>query len=74
MDETPADSPVHPVLAVAPAEGARISGVGRTKFYQAISSGDLKSFKFGSRRLVRVAEIEAWLKRLEAAASGETER
>ena len=69
-----ASARVHSVLAVSPAEAARISGVGRTKFYEAISAGDLKSFKFGSRRLVRVAEIEAWLKRLEAAAVGDPER
>lgn len=56
-------------LAVSPAEGARLSGVGRTKFYEAISSGDLPSIKFGKRRLIRVAAIEAWLVRLEAEAS-----
>ena len=56
-------------LAVSPAEAARITGIGRTKLYEALGSGALTSFKIGTRRLVRVAEIEAWLRRLEAAAS-----
>ncbi len=48
-------------FAVAPAEGARIAGLGRTKLYEAISSGELPSFKIGTRRLIRVSAIEAWL-------------
>ena len=55
-------------LAVGPAEGAKLAGVGRTKFYEAISSGAIPSFKFGTRRLIRVAAIEAWLASLERAA------
>lgn len=53
-------------IAVSPAEAARIAGVGRTKLYQALNSGALPSFKIGSRRLIRVSEIDAWLRRLEA--------
>jgi excisionase family DNA binding protein len=55
-------------LAVAPAEAAVLVGIGRTKLYQALNAGVLPSFKIGARRLVRVAEIEAWLRRLEDAA------
>lgn len=54
-------------LAVAPAEGARLAGIGRTKFYEALGSGAIPSFKFGKRRLIRVAAIEAWLKAMEEA-------
>jgi excisionase family DNA binding protein len=54
-------------LAVSPAEAARIAGIGRTKLYEALGSGTLPSCKLGTRRLVRVSEIEAWLQRLEAA-------
>jgi len=52
-------------LAVGPTDGARLAGVGRTKFYEAHSSGSIKSFKLGTRRLIRVTAIEAWLKSLE---------
>jgi excisionase family DNA binding protein len=52
-------------LAVSPSDGAVIAGVGRTKFYEAISSGEIASFKIGARRLIRVATIEAYLRRLE---------
>jgi excisionase family DNA binding protein len=55
-------------LAVSPSEGALLAGIGRTKFYQLLNAGVVPSFKIGARRLVRVAEIEAWLLRLEGAA------
>ncbi|RMF08242.1 MAG: DNA-binding protein [Alphaproteobacteria bacterium] len=55
-------------LAVSPSEGARLAGVGRTKFYEALGRGEIASFKFGARRLIRVAAIEDWLRRREALA------
>jgi excisionase family DNA binding protein len=55
-------------LAVSPSQGAAMAGIGRTKFYEVLNAGEIPSFKIGMRRLVRVAEIEAWLERLEAAA------
>ena len=63
--------PTHERLAVSPSEGAVLAGIGRTKFYEVLNAGQLPSFKIGTRRLVRVAEIEAWLKRLEGAARHE---
>ncbi len=64
-------------IAVSPSEADRLSGIGRTKLYQALNSGALPSFKVGTRRLIRVAEIDAWLCRLEAdhtaAAGGESD-
>ena len=53
-------------LAVSPAEAAKLAGIGRTSLYQAISSGDLASFKIGSRRLVRISVLDAWLASHEA--------
>lgn len=53
-------------LAVSPAEAARIAGIGRTKLYEALGSGSLASFKVGTRRLIRVASLEAWLAAQEA--------
>lgn len=53
-------------IAVSPNEAARLSGVGRTTIYAALSSGDLKSIKIGTRRLITVEAIKDWLKAGEA--------
>jgi len=69
MNAQPATNPTRPGdsrLAVSPTDAARLAGIGRTKLYEALGSGALSSFKIGSRRLVRIAEIDAWLQRLEA--------
>ncbi|MEZ5961715.1 MAG: helix-turn-helix domain-containing protein [Hyphomonadaceae bacterium] len=50
-------------LAVAPAEAARLAGIGRTRLYAAIASGDLPSLKLGARRLIKIADLESWLDR-----------
>lgn len=50
-------------LAVAPAEAARLAGIGRTRLYEAIASGELPSLKLGSRRLIKLDALEAWLDR-----------
>lgn len=55
---------LHPI-AVSPSEAARLSGVGRTTLYAALSSGELKSIKIGTRRLITVEAIREWLKRNE---------
>jgi len=49
------------VLAVSPAEAARLTGVGRTTIYEAIGSGALKSIKIGKRRLITIEWLKAWL-------------
>lgn len=54
-------------LALSPAEAARAAGVGRTTLYLALGSGELKSFCYGRRRLIRVESLNDWLERLEAA-------
>ena len=56
------------VLAVAPAEAARLTGVGRTTIYEAISAGALKSVKIGKRRLITIEALRAWLLAHEVAA------
>jgi excisionase family DNA binding protein len=55
------------VLAVSPAEAARVTGLGRTTIYAAITDGSLASLKVGRRRLVRIAALEAWLRAQEVA-------
>jgi excisionase family DNA binding protein len=54
------------VLAVGPAEAARLAGVGRTTIYQAIGARALKSIKIGQRRLITIEALRAWLSSHEA--------
>ncbi len=54
-----------PLLAVSPAEAAAVAGIGRTKLYEALRTGELPSSKIGKRRLVQVAQIQNWMDRLE---------
>lgn len=53
-------------LAVSVPEAVRLSGVGRTKLYEAITSGALRSIKVGKRRLVTIEALRAWLTACEA--------
>ena len=56
-------------LAVSPAEAARMLGLGRTKLYELLATNEIVSVKIGTRRLIRVAALEAWLSAQEAAES-----
>lgn len=40
-------------------EVSEATGLGRTKIYELIGNGSLKSFKIGHRRLVRAVDLEA---------------
>lgn len=42
-------------------EVAEWAGVSRGKVIEATASGDLRSLKLGRRRLIRVADAQAWL-------------
>ena len=48
-------------IAVSPSEAARVAGVGRTTLYAALSAGDLRSIKIGTRRLITLDAIRDWL-------------
>ena len=65
MDQTQTDWTKRP-LAVSPAEAAQMLGLGRTKFYELMGANEIASMKIGTRRLIRVAVLEAWLKAQEA--------
>jgi excisionase family DNA binding protein len=52
-------------LAVSPNEAARLCSIGRTTLYAALSSGELKSVKIGTRRLITLEALRDWLKRNE---------
>ncbi|WP_370286573.1 helix-turn-helix domain-containing protein [Pseudooceanicola nanhaiensis] len=56
------------ILAVSPNEAARLCGIGRTTLYAALSSGNLKSVKIGTRRLIMLEALRDWLKRNETPA------
>lgn len=56
------------ILAVSPNEAARLCSIGRTTLYAALSSGDLKSIKIGTRRLITLEALRDWLKRNETPA------
>lgn len=59
MNHPPADSPLR--LAVAPAEAARMLGLGKTRFYELLAANEIASIKLGTRRLIRISDLEAWL-------------
>ena len=58
------------ILAVSPNEAARLCSIGRTTLYAALSSGDLKSVKIGTRRLITIDALRDWLKNNEQAPGG----
>lgn len=49
------------LIAVSPNEAARLCGIGRTTLYASLSSGQLKSVKIGTRRLITIDALRAWL-------------
>ncbi|MDO6481920.1 helix-turn-helix domain-containing protein [Shimia thalassica] len=50
------------ILAVSPNEAARLCSIGRTTLYAALSSGELRSVKIGTRRLITLDALRDWLK------------
>lgn len=48
-------------LTVSVNEGRRLAGLGRTKFYELIKEGKVKTVTIGRRRLVFVASIREML-------------
>jgi excisionase family DNA binding protein len=56
------------LIAVSPNEAARLCSIGRTTLYAALSSGELKSVKIGTRRLITLEALRDWLKRNETVA------
>ncbi len=51
-----------PRLALSPDEAAESLGMSRSHFYEHVF-GELRIVRVGQRRLVPVAELEAWLVR-----------
>jgi len=54
-------------LIAVPAVMARL-GIGRTKLYELIDSGELRSVRIGSRRFVTYAALDDFITRLDESA------
>lgn len=50
------------LIAVSPNEAARICSIGRTTLYAALTTGELRSIKIGTRRLITIEAIKEWLR------------
>jgi|GEM_PF-855009 len=48
-------------LAYPPLEASRLLGIGKTKVFELIKQKKLKSFKYGSRRLITLEAIQECL-------------
>ena len=57
-------SPVPPRLALTIDEAAQSCTVSKSKIYELMKSGQLHFLKIGSRRLILVSALEAFLNRL----------
>ncbi len=48
------------------ADFTALTGLGRTRVFEELKTGRLRAVKSGRRTLIPAAEVEAWLKSLEA--------
>lgn len=58
MTTTPA---VTQQFSVGPDVAGKMTGLTRSAIYTAIANGELKSFKYGKRRLILIKELECWI-------------
>ena len=58
-----------PVLLLRPEDAARVLGVGRTKVYELMRSGALRSVRVGGLRRIPVAALNEFVTRLEEEAA-----
>lgn len=58
-----------PILLVCPEDAARVLGIGRTKVYELIRRGELRSVRVDGLRRIPVAALVEYVKRLEADAA-----
>ena len=55
------DADPHKPLTVRIREACRMTGIGRSKFYELIQEGEIEVIKVGGMTLVPVAELESFL-------------
>ena len=53
------------LLPIYPDAGQALGGLGRTKVYELITSGELRTVKIGRRRFVPATAVEEYVARLE---------
>jgi excisionase family DNA binding protein len=58
-----------PVLLVRPEDAAQVLGIGRTKVYELIRSGALRSVRVGGLRRIPVSALDEFVARLEGDAA-----
>lgn len=58
-----------PVLLVCPEDAAQVLGIGRTKVYELIRSGALRSVRVGGLRRIPVSALDEFVARLEGDAA-----
>lgn len=54
-------------IAVSPEKAAALTGIGRTRIFDMMRSGELPSFKCGRTRHIRFDDLRAFVDRLAAA-------
>lgn len=52
-------------LEAEPAARQRLGGIGKTKFYELLAAGELRSVRLGRRRLVVGGSIDEYIGRLQ---------
>lgn len=52
---------ISPAITVRVPEACRLTGIGRSKFYELIAAGEIRTIKVGAITLVPVASITAFL-------------
>jgi excisionase family DNA binding protein len=57
-------------LLVSVTEAMHLIGVGRTKFYQLVTAGEIELVKIGTASRVTVASLESYVERLRAQVRG----
>ena len=69
MNDKPLQDKEHITrLAVSTVEAAHALSISRQHLYSLFNAGDLRSFKSGRRRLVRLAELERYITERETCA------
>lgn len=58
-------------IAVTVPDAVKVSGISRTKIYEALKRGDLTARKAGRRTLIPFADLQAYLASLPAYRAGE---
>lgn len=51
-------------------DAVKVTGLSRSRIYQAIGTGELRSFLAGKRRMVTAAALQEWIGALEKAGQG----